>query len=199
MFDKKSLRSVYLAKRNALSTATRQEGSLSICKHITSTSLYRNAEHIMAYLAIGGEVSLDAFINYALADGKKIYVPVCTDKKGHMVAVRLLDLSEVVKGTLGIRIPKSDSQVITPEELDCVLVPGVTFDKGGRRLGMGGGYYDRFLTNVMRDKRVGIAWSQQISIDILPVDEYDQLMGSLITEKEIIACQHARRRNSIAK
>jgi 5-formyltetrahydrofolate cyclo-ligase len=51
----------------------------------------------------------------------------------------------------------------------------VAFDHAGRRLGMGAGYYDRFLPQASSACRLGLAWSLQIA-DEVPVDEFDVLM-----------------------
>ena len=74
----------------------------------------------------------------------RVYVPVCTDKTT-MIAVRLKSLESITRGVLNIRIPSEPYDIIDPCDLDLILVPGAGFDRQGGRMGMGNGYYDRFL------------------------------------------------------
>lgn len=141
----------------------------------------------MAYLAIGREVCIDEFIDRALHDGKQICVPYCTDEFGIMKAIKLNSLEQVEKGLLGIRRPKDITAVVEIDDIDVVLVPGLAFDENGGRLGMGGGYYDRFLNTTVHS--VGIAWNLQISSKAIPMQEHDALVDEIVTESRVIICQ----------
>ena len=56
--------------------------------------------------------------------------------------------------------------VVEPQTLDCILVPGLAFDRRGARMGMGAGYYDRYLQQIAVEKRIGIAWDNQLSEEV---------------------------------
>ena len=76
------------------------------------------------------------------------------------------------------------------EKLDLVLMPLVAWDRQGRRLGMGGGYYDRAFKRVLgldRPERVGVAWSLQ-EADELPQESWDVSLHAVVTEKEWFTC-----------
>ena len=79
---------------------------------------------------------------------------------------------------------------ILPEDLayllDVVLVPGVAFDLGGRRLGRGAGYYDRLLTGV-RGTTCGVAFDEQISGE-LPVEPHDVHVNCILTPTRWLSC-----------
>ena len=77
-------------------------------------------------------------------------------------------------------IPEPTGPAVDPMAVDVILVPGVGFSRDGRRLGQGGGYYDRLLTQVAALK-VGVAFSCQISEQI-PVQAHDQAMDVIVTE-----------------
>lgn len=86
-------------------------------------------------------------------------------------------------GPLGILQPPRDHW-LAPETLDMLLVPGVGFDLSGRRLGYGGGFYDRYLAN-FRGITLGLAYDLQI-LNQLPAEAHDQLLQMLLTESRIL-------------
>ena len=79
----------------------------------------------------------------------------------------------------------SSLDYIDPSIIDVALVPGVAFDLNLHRLGYGKGYYDRFLALNTHMKRVALAFNLQI-VDELPINEFDQPMDVIITEKRIL-------------
>lgn len=79
----------------------------------------------------------------------------------------------------------ASDELVEPSQLDMVLVPGIAFDRQGRRLGFGKGYYDRFLTNT-NACRVGIAYSFQVSSDELPSEEWDQRVEWIVTDRYVL-------------
>jgi len=83
-------------------------------------------------------------------------------------------------------------KIQSAEELDLIIVPGSAYDRAGRRLGMGGGYYDRFLPRASRAKFIGAVWQENILEDI-PVDEHDQLIDYLVSEEGIFNCLTAKK------
>jgi 5-formyltetrahydrofolate cyclo-ligase len=77
------------------------------------------------------------------------------------------------------------SQEISASHLDVVLVPGIAFDRQGNRLGFGKGYYDRFLKST-RAARVGIAYSFQVSSEELPVEDWDERVEWIVTDRYVL-------------
>ena len=68
-----------------------------------------------------------------------------------------------------------------------MLVPGVAFDRRGRRLGRGGGYFDRFLARVPGDAwKVGLAFDFQLLREDLPEEKHDVPMCRVVTNKEVV-------------
>ena len=182
---KKEIRQKMLAKRRALSASEIDEKSRALRDQIVSLPAYQKAKRIMAYLSKKGEADLDPLIRQALADGKEIYIPVCLPEK-QMEAGRLLSMEHFKKGPYGLRDLPDGYEVISPEELDLVLVPGVACTKEGIRLGMGAGYYDRYLSHVPFEKRVVTLWDFQVIADI-PFEPFDQKMAQIVTEKSVIS------------
>jgi 5-formyltetrahydrofolate cyclo-ligase len=79
--------------------------------------------------------------------------------------------------------------VVSPEDIDLVIVPGAAFTPAGARLGLGGGYYDRYLPKLTRARRVALIFDGQV-VDQVPVEEHDQFVDELVTEQRSIVCQH---------
>lgn len=97
-------------------------------------------------------------------------------------------LEQLQAGRFGIPEPGSDSLSIEPDKLDLVIVPGVAFDSGGRRIGYGKGYYDRYLPKVPTQKRIALAFGVQM-VERIPAGERDQGVGLVVTEFGIIFCR----------
>ena len=185
--DKASLRQAFLERRRSVPVQEVPTWSAQLAERLWAMPEVADAEHIMAYLAMPKEANLDAFIIQALAHGKHVYVPVCVTKT-EMVGVRIRDLEMLTRGTLGIRIPKEPYDIVEPTRLDCILVPGLAFDRRGGRMGMGAGYYDRYLQQIPTDKRIGIAWDNQLTEMEVPMAPHDEWMHKIVTPSESIHC-----------
>jgi len=93
-----------------------------------------------------------------------------------------------IKGPFGVMEPSEDSQKLHLGELTGVLVPGLGFNKKGRRLGKGRGFYDKALATYSGPK-VGVCFGCQVVDDELPTEEHDISVDALVTENEVIICK----------
>lgn len=190
--EKLLLRQEMLNKRKSLPASAITAGSQAICRSLVSFPHFMQAKTVMGYLAMPGEPQLDEFLLYALDVGKTVCVPFMGPVFGVMEAVEITSLNGLISGRLGVRMPDpSTKRIVSASCIDLVLTPGVAFDKNGRRLGMGAGYYDRFLASAPQACRVGIAWSLQL-VDQVPHAEHDILMQWLVTENSAICCGEQR-------
>ena len=96
-----------------------------------------------------------------------------------MVAGRILSQSELVPGAYGIPEPPEDAEILDPRAFGLILVPGVAFSPEGRRLGRGGGYYDRYLADT-RGLKVALARDLQLTPH-LPAGPHDIDVDLIIT------------------
>lgn len=182
--EKQEIRQKMLALRRALSDEESKKMGMALRDRIQAFSPYRRAKRIMAFLAMKGESNLDFLLEAALKEGKEVYVPVCLP--GNMMeAGRLHDMEHFVKGPLGLRDLPKGYEVIEPEKLDLVLIPGVAATPDGVRLGMGAGYYDRYLSRVSFERRAAALWDFQV-IPSLPEESFDQRVAYIVTEKRVI-------------
>ena len=181
---KREIRRKMLALRRALSDDEAVKKAESLTSWILTLPEYKKAKRIMAFLAMKGESNLDGLIARALSDGKEVYVPVCLPER-QMEAGRLLDMDHFVRGPLGLRDLPTGYDTVSPEKLDLVLVPGVACDREGNRLGMGAGYYDRYLVHVPFEKRIAALWDFQVA-EAIPSEPFDERMAKIVTDKGII-------------
>jgi 5-formyltetrahydrofolate cyclo-ligase len=97
---------------------------------------------------------------------------------------RVDDPAELVPGAYGIPEPPATAEPVHLPEIGLFVVPGLAFDRQGRRLGSGKGCYDATLTYCPAI-RVGLAFHQQI-VDEVPSTDHDLFMDLLITELGVI-------------
>lgn len=136
-----------------------------ICRGIMSLPEYKTAEQIMTYVSFGTEVNPETAMHTAAAEGKRIMIP---DHFG---------LVEVT----GVFARRAEA-----EEIDFVLIPGLAFDESGRRLGYGGGWYDRFTSKLRSGvKLAGLAYEEQV-VRSLPAEPHDLRLDLIITDRRII-------------
>ena len=182
--NKQELRRQLLALRNSLSPVQVEESSAAVCRQLLASSCYAKARVLMGYLAFGRELSLDALLLRALEEGKRVCVPRITSAT-EMEAAELTDLAELVPDRYGIRSVPCPARLVLPEELDLVLVPGVAFGRDGSRLGMGAGYYDRFLLRAPQAVQVGVAYAGLLQAQ-LPMEEHDVSLSYIVTEDGLL-------------
>lgn len=190
--DKNFVRRQIAAERKAYTELFRSCENEAIRHHILLSKQYRSAQTVLCYVSFGAEVDTHKLIRAMLADGKTVCVPQVTDKRGIMRAVRLDSWSQLVKGTYGIlEVADEIPTVIDSAKLDLILVPAVAFTLGGERLGMGGGFYDRYLPQA-EAQTMGLAFLCQIKKH-LPTDEWDRKMDFIVTKNGITDCRAERR------
>lgn len=181
---KRELRKEKIAAREALTEEERFRCSAAICRRITETQAYRDAGTVFAYKWVRGEVKLDALEEAAARDGKRLVYPLCVSRT-EMIAVEPGDCEDAWKdsGSFGIMEPDPEKgRICDPPEIDLVICPCSSFDEEGHRLGMGGGYYDRYLPGCTGAARIAVAFEVQ-KADEIPSDEHDCPVDAVVTEK----------------
>jgi 5-formyltetrahydrofolate cyclo-ligase len=167
--------------------------SLIICNRCMAQPGYRQAETALWYIGCRPEVRTQAAIARELATAKCIAIPYCTkdqQRENKLGLWRLENFAELAPGTWGILEPPKHrwgepGKEISPTQLDCILVPGVAFDRQGGRLGNGAGYYDRLLACVRSDTvLIGVCYESQL-FERITMELHDVAMDYVITEKAV--------------
>ena len=167
--NKKELRAQVRARKRAMTGEQIREKSEKLTRLLTETEAYRNARSIYGYLPYNQEVRTVPLLEQALRDGKRVAVPKCYGDEMRFLWIE--DLSQVEKGFAGIPEPIADGPV-ADDETALVLMPGLAFDREGRRIGYGGGFYDKFLARERNHPTVALCYDFQI-FDHLETDEFD--------------------------
>ena len=172
--DSSQLRRQGLAARRALSPEQRRDFSWLIAARLQAMPEYRAAHTVMLYRATAGEVSTQGL------EGKSFAYPRCIDGS-RMEALIPESASAWEKGAFGILEPLPElSRQLKPEDIDLVICPCSAFDPDCRRLGMGKGYYDRFLPRCIN----ALAFECQ-KVRELSSQSWDVPMDMVITEKTV--------------
>lgn len=179
---KKIIRSEISRRNNELDKAYTDMADEKIKDYILNSKEYINSNIIFCFVSSKNEVNTIPIIEDALRKGKKIGVPRCIGK-GTMEVYNINSLDDLEVGKYNILEPREYCPRMEPDELQMTIVPCVTCNYKGHRLGHGGGYYDRYLKN-LKAKKV-IICRDKITYDHIPLDEHDIQMNILITEKGI--------------
>jgi 5-formyltetrahydrofolate cyclo-ligase len=181
------LRRDVLARRDALPPHVRAAASDAIAARIAAMPSFVRAHVVLLTLAFRSEWDTLSLVRAAIAAGKAVALPRVDDTRRLLQLHALADLlADVVHGFRGIPEPRADAPPVDPRNVDWVLVPGVAFDPEGRRLGYGGGYYDRLLPLVPADaQRVAGAFDAQV-VARVPASEHDASVDSIVTETRAI-------------
>ena len=161
--------------------------SEAIIRTLLALRDYREAQVIAAYASFGSELDTSGFLLRALAAGKQLLLPRIDKAKRCLELRRVTNIeSDLAAGVWGIREPALHCPRVDAAQAQFMLVPGVAFTRRGERLGYGGGYYDRLLTEVAPlTRRVAGAFSIQL-VDAVPVDQRDQPVHAIVTERETL-------------
>ena len=183
--QKKALRKNMRSRRVSMSKEDRDIASHKIVFNLLENPIYKSADIIMAYSSMPEEIQLNELFDNAFANDKTLAIPLIIGR-GTMRPVFLPTVEDLVVGDFGIMTVRQDKrQFVEFEDIDCVIVPGAAFDRQGNRLGLGGGYYDRFLQRVPNAKRVALAFDYQL-LEAVPAEPHDAKMDIIITESETL-------------
>ena len=180
MLDKDEIRRTMRERRRALTPEERTAASEIICVKIAALNL---RSPIAVYLASPQEIDLSPFIRKMLAMGVKVVAPRWNGETYELAVLTGLDEAHLRQGPMGILEP-AESESVSPKEVEVWLVPGLAFTRNGKRLGYGGGWYDRFLVEAPKDAvRLGIAHAFQV-LDDLPSEPHDILLSKIVWTRE---------------
>ena len=182
MDGKKELRKTMLKAQEALPEDYTARASAAIQKKALALPQYQRAKSVFLYISMPKEPATLDILKTALAEGKRVYVPKCQGRS-EMLAVRIKALSGLLPGAYGIPEPADCAETITADKLDLTLVPCVCASKDGKRLGHGGGYYDRFLAG-HAENAFCLCFERMLRDDI-PMGDEDVFLPCVITENGV--------------
>ena len=177
--EKERIRREILKRRRGLSQEYCRQADEAIVRSLLESSVYKTAGTVFVYVSMEGEVDTGELIRFSLEAGKVVAVPRCVDR-GIMKACRIGGFGDLEKGAYGIWEPKESCGETDPGEVDLAVAPCVSCSHDGKRLGYGGGYYDRYLPSSPAF-RVALC-REKLVCSRIPVERTDSLMDLVITE-----------------
>jgi len=150
---------------------------------------FKQASKILFYISYNNEVCTHEMIKEQLTGKKTIVVPIADKKSKNLILSNLENWDDLTIGTYKILEPKREKiKEVNIESIDLIIVPGVGFDKKGRRIGHGKGYYDKLLKNSKHATIIGLSFECQI-VRCIPTESFDIPVDKIVTEKRIIDCR----------
>lgn len=141
---------------------------------------------ILLFYSFGSEVATAGMAERVLREGKRLLLPYLKGQVMEAAQVRAGD--ELVPTGYGPKEPAHHIRV-DPEDVDLVVTPGLAYDRLGRRLGYGAGYYDLYLSRLgRRAVRVGVAFSVQV-VERVPAGPKDVAVDLLVTDRGSFDCR----------
>ena len=176
---KQALRKAVRETVAGLETGYCIQADQAIFRAVTGLEEYRTAGTVFCFVGTKDEIDTSLIIKHALGKGKRVAVPRCV-AKGAMEAFLIDSLEGLEEGHYGILEPGEDAPRVAPGDIDLAVVPCLSCSRVGKRLGYGGGYYDRYLQNVYGTKAV--ICREMIMREDIPMEEHDQPVDMVITE-----------------
>ena len=188
MPDKSEIREAMKARRKALTPEARRAASEIICAKLaadTDIALrvdpFEWGASVAVYLASPQEIDLSPFIRKMRTMGVKVVAPRWNGETYELAVLKGLDEAHLRQGPMGILEPV-EAEIVSPEDVEVWLVPGLAFTRDGKRLGYGGGWYDRLLADAPKDAwKIGIAHAFQIADD-LPSESHDVPLAGVVDD-----------------
>ena len=181
--DKNELREIYREKRRKI--ADRKEAEKAILEKVLSSDEYLGCSSVFTYVSVKTEADTKELIRKSLENGKKVAVPVCNDSDFTMEFFYIEspeDLSSV--SSFGTPEANAECQKAEDDEKTLCIVPALSFDRNGFRLGYGKGFYDRYLKN-FKGKTIGLCFEECLG-KTLPKSSDDMKVSKVITQNQVI-------------
>jgi 5-formyltetrahydrofolate cyclo-ligase len=141
---KAALRKVLRAARRALCKEEHERRSLRAAKAVMRLPRFRAGRRVAIYLPFDRETATAALIAEGRRRGVRLFVPVISDRRHTRMKFCRLG-GRMRRGAFGILIPRRAVGTVGARWFDLIVIPVVGIDAGGRRLGLGAGFYDRAL------------------------------------------------------
>lgn len=175
MLSKKHIRRATIEKLKGFNKDKKSIADQWFANELFNTQAYQDAKSIGFVLSMPHEVDTYHLIESSIMNDKKVYVPETDYKNKRMSFKRLLSLNDIEKDEKGIYHAVSNTELTN--DMDLLVVPGVAFEENGYRIGYGGGYYDKFLTQ-FKTRTVSLLYDFQLTT--FDKESFDQPVDQLI-------------------
>ena len=176
------------ARRKALTPEERELAAKAVCAKLlddgdimeAADPFYDEKGTVAVYLASPDEIDLSEFILEMLKCRVTVVAPRWNGETYELAKVKSLSDADLRRGPMNILEP-AEADIVAPDEVGVWIVPGLAFTKRGKRLGYGGGWYDRLLASASKwARKIGVAYEFQI-LDDLPTEPHDIRLDCIAT------------------
>ncbi len=183
--EKSALRKRIIALRDNMPESARDNEVAMVSEKLDSIGLFNKKRNVLIFLSYGSEIDTNGIIDKLIENGSKVYVPRVNPETNNIDICRFTRETKLVPERHGILEPDSSVSAEDPTIIDVIINPGVAFTSDCKRLGYGGGYYDRMFEYIRQDAiKIGICYDLQI-VESLPVEIHDMRMDYVVTASEI--------------
>ena len=186
-FEKDRLRAEIREKRKALSSDIKLAAEEKMCRIFTDLATFRFSDTVLLFAPLKYELDLTKIAETAVLKGKKIAYPKCDSSDYTMTFRYVSSPADLVEGAYGIMEPADNAPIYDPESStghDVCIIPAMTYDRFGYRIGYGKGYYDRWLPK-FKGTKAGFIMTDFMS-EKLPRGKFDNSVDIIVTERGII-------------
>lgn len=189
-----TLRQTFRERRRSLSRSEQKFAAQNLVLQIEQLTCFADAKKIGLYMTNDGELDTKALIAHLWQKGVEVFLPVLHPfSDGHLLFLEYTQSTPMRANHFGILEPRLDCSKICPiTSLDILFTPVVAFDEVGNRLGMGGGFYDRTLVNIINKPVcstivIGLAHDIQKTLS-LPTQAWDIPLPYILTPTQLYTC-----------
>lgn len=182
---KRLIRREVLTRRDGLSAEERRAAGEAIAERLLGSQGDLVGTVVLVYWAFGSEVPTSSLMAGLREAGALVALPRIDGDRLQILAYR--DGDQLTETSFGAMEPAGGAE-IAPDGVDLIATPAVAFDLEGRRIGYGGGFYDRLFPHATGARRVGVAYDLQIVEGPLPSGHLDLRVHAICTPTRLIDC-----------
>lgn len=195
--EKRELRAELRQKRDSIDAERKKQLDRAIVQRIADSREFRCAKTILLYAPHGSEINLLSLVRYAHKLGKTVAFPRCNTETCTIQFFVLEPNQRLVRGAYGIAEPAPDAPFCQTDAQTLCILPGLSFDKRGNRIGYGKGYYDRFLES-FEGTTIGAVYDELLS-DEIPTEDHDLPVQIVFTESARYDCEKSNTTGMLGK
>lgn len=184
MADKAAFRRAMQERESSISVSQREKSDLLLQKQFLALADVQQAETILLFYGMKNEINTQPLLMALQMQGKRVLLPRCLPH--HQMEARVYHPQQMKQHRYGMWEPDVDCTVVKKDEIDFILVPALCFDRQGRRMGRGGGFYDRYLAD-FAGRTAGLC-REMLLCDEVPIDAWDRPVELVVTEQTVYRC-----------
>jgi len=183
--EKEEARKKFAEIRSNWHARLRYDDKQKIFSHLRQIPAFSKAKTIMCYFSRGSEVPTKNLVLELLNSERRVVLPRTNIEDKSMTPYYISSLNDLEPASFGVMEPKLECKICDMKDINVVIVPAVSFDLSGNRLGYGLGFYDRFLPSI-KCETIGLAYDETISSTLLPRESHDVPVNYVATERRIL-------------